>query len=440
MVVKYEYDNKEFSFKLKENSNYSNNQIIGFFKNSLKKQLCLSLCDYLVYKGYNIEKCRLCGIGDVPINIIFEIIDNNLIINGFEYIKKIYCYGNNKECCGLKLNPNSFEFVSKINMISIEEAKKLLKQNNKSPFYKENWNSESEYKKSQSRSIDYYIKKYGNIKGQEKYQEHINKISISNSLEGYKKKYGDFEGKKKFREVSKSKDSMSLKYFLSKNEGDYNKAVFEFEDRKMSVNISLNTLISKYGEIDGYKKHNERIEKAKITLLSNPNYEKICKSRAVTLEKMIYNHGIELGNIKYNNWLLNTKVPICKASKESLNIFEPLIEILIEKYSIKYEDIYLGKDNKNEFFLKNGNEIFFYDFTIRSKKIIIEYNGVAFHPKNENSEWINPFNNEDAKTAFERQRRKIELAEKNGFKVLELWSDETGNIEKCIKFINYGIK
>jgi G:T-mismatch repair DNA endonuclease (very short patch repair protein) len=60
----------------------------------------------------------------------------------------------------------------------------------------------------------------------------------------------------------------------------------------------------------------------------------------------------------------------------------------------------------------------------------------SFHPKNENSEWVNPFNNEDAKTSFERQKRKIKLAEKNGFKVLEIWSDESNNIEKCLEFIN----
>jgi hypothetical protein len=35
-----------------------------------------------------------------------------------------------------------------------------------------------------------------------------------------------------------------------------------------------------------------------------------------------------------------------------------------------------------------------------SKKIIIEYNGILFHPKNENSDWINPFNKEDSKTTI----------------------------------------
>ena len=433
METKYEYNGKDFSFKLNETSKYTNNQIIGFLKNSLKKKLGISIHDYLIYKGFNIEKCRLCNIGNPPVNISFEI-DGYINITNFEYSKKIYCYGENKDCCGVKLNPNSFEFVSKVNNISIEDAQKYLKENNKSPFYKENWKSEEDYKKSQSRSIEYYTEKYGE-EGEIKYEEHINKISIANSIEGYITKYGE-EGYSKFKEVSKNKDSMSLKFFINKNDGDYNKAIFEYEERKKSVDISLSAMVRKHGE-EGVNKYTDMLKKSRLTLINNPNYKEICKAKAVTLEKMIKNHGEELGELKYNNWLKLTKVPMCRASKESLEVFNPLIEELINKYDIKYEDIYLGKDNKNEFFLRNGNEIFFYDFVIRRKKIIIEYNGVTFHPKNENSDWINPFNNENAKSAFDRQRLKIELAEKNGFKVLELWSDETGKIEKCINFINH---
>ena len=344
MEIKYEYNNRQYYLKLKDNIAYTDKQIIGYFKVSLKRKLGVSIQEYLEHKGFIIEKCRLCYNDYPPIDIRFIIIDNTFIIEGFEYTKKIYCYGNNKECCGLKLNSNSFEFVSKVNLISLEDAKKLLKENNKSPFYKENWKSEDEYKKSQSRSIDYYIEKYGDIKGIEKYKEHVNKISISNSIEGFRNRYGDEEGVIKFKNVSKSKDSMSLKYFLLKNDGDYNKSLFEFEERKKTVDISLSAMIKRYGD-DGVIKYNNMMEKSKNTLLNNPNYEEICKNKAVTLEKMIKNHGVELGNIKYNNWILNTKVPICRASKESLEIFEPLIKILIEKYNIQLEDIYLGKDN-----------------------------------------------------------------------------------------------
>ena len=46
------------------------------------------------------------------------------------------------------MNSNSFEFLSKIHNISMDEAKVLLKENNKSPFYKENHKSDYMYRKS----------------------------------------------------------------------------------------------------------------------------------------------------------------------------------------------------------------------------------------------------------------------------------------------------
>jgi hypothetical protein len=52
---------------------------------------------------------------------------------------------------------------------------------------------------------------------------------------------------------------------------------------------------------------------------------------------------------------------------------------------------------------------------------------------------INPFNKEDSKKAFDRQKKKIELAKKNNFKVLEIWSDEDYNLEKCLNFIKNNI-
>jgi len=434
MKIKYEYNNKFILLKLDDNLVYSTNKIIGFLKKSLKKKFGISLPEYLLYKKFEVEKCRLCNTEYPPVKPNTSIVNDEFIITGFEYTKKIYCYGLNKECCGIQMNSNSFEFISKVNNISIDDAKKYLKENNKSPFYKENWKSENDYKKSQSRSLEYYINKYGIDEGNEKYKEHLNKISISNSIEGYINKYG-INGSEKFKEISKSKDSMSLKFFVNKNKGNYDKAIFEYEERKKSVDISLKSFIMKYGEIEGNKRHKSIIEKSKLTLLNNPNYKEICKSRAITITKMIEKYGEEIGKERYNLWKESVLVPICRSSKESLNIFNPLIEEIIKDNFISEDDIYIGKGCKNEFFIRDGSKIFFYDFTIRSKKIIIEYNGTLFHPKNKESDWINPYNKESSEKAFMRQKTKLDIAKSKGFKVLEIWSDETGNLEKCINFI-----
>jgi hypothetical protein len=434
MKIKYEYNNKFVSLKVDDNAEYTTNKIIGFFKNSLKKKLGISLHEYLFYKGFSVEKCRLCNIGYPPVKPTIEIINDEIYINGFEYIKKIYCYGSNIDCCGTQMNSNSFEFISKVNNISIDDAKIYVKKNNKSPFYIENWESEGEYRKSQSRSLEYYIGKYGITRGNERYKEHLNKISLSNSIESYINKYG-VDGYKKFKEISKTKDSMSLNFFLEKNKGDYDKAIFEYENRKKSVDVSLKSFIVKYGEIEANERHKARTEKSRLTSMSNPNYSEICKSKGITIDKMVEKYGDEIGKEKYNSWRESISVPLCRSSKESLKIFTPLIEEIIKDNFINIDDIYIGDGCKNEFFIRENSKIFFYDFTIRSKKIIIEYNGTLFHPKNENSDWINPYNKETSKIAFMRQKNKVDIAKSNGFRVLEIWSDETGNLEKCINFI-----
>lgn len=124
-----------------------------------------------------------------------------------------------------------------------------------------------------------------------------------------------------------------------------------------------------------------------------------------------------------------------KASQESLIIFNPLISWCLEN-QIQYDDIYLGIENKKEYFISSDKKIFFYDFTIRSKKIIIEFNGVMFHAKNEDI-WYNPFTNESAFTNIKKHNFKKDVAIKQGFRVMEIWSDEDPiiNIELCKKFI-----
>lgn len=432
MKIKYEYSGKIYNFQCKDIK-----KVEAAFKISIKRKLGISINEYLTYLGYENDLCRVCKIGNPPIGIDYFIDSDFIIIKGFKYKREIYCYGDNKDCSGIKMNPNSFEFISLVKNISIEDAKIFLKNNNKSPFYKENHEDIDSYKNFQSRSLSSYIEKYGKELGNKKYKEHIKNISISNTLDGYILKYGDVVGKKIFEEVSKKKDSMSLEYFIKKNNGNYQDALSEFENRKKSVNNSVENLISKYGKEIAIEKHKNRAVKYNITYNLNPRKEEINKSRAITIENLLKKHGsLEIANDIYDKWRKNVCVPICLASKESLKVFNPLIDIIIKEFNIKSDDIYIGNGEKKEFFIKDDNNIYFYDFTIRSKKIIIEYNGILFHPKNENSDWKSVFNsNITSKIAYDKQKNKIDLAKKNGFQVLEIWSDSDDNLEKCIEFI-----
>jgi len=104
-------------------------------------------------------------------------------------------------------------------------------------------------------------------------------------------------------------------------------------------------------------------------------------------------------------------------SKLSLKLFKKFEIIIREKYNIDYNDIYVGDERRKEYFLYNSEQktIYFYDFTIRSKKIIIEFNGCFYHPKTRDE---NP-------ERFDRDKCKIDFAKQNGFEVFIVWDDKS---------------
>ena len=192
-------------------------------------------------------------------------------------------------------------------------------------------------------------------------------------------------------------------------------------------------------------------EKSKKTILKKYGVEHISKSNIIKISKLnkIKNRMIsdptffkrkwwEINHIFMNTLGYDPRLHVFgKASKESLCVFSEVLQYCTD-IGISSDDIYLGVDNRTEFFLKNDKNIFFYDFTIRSLKLIIEFHGVAFHAKNENDIWNNPFTNESVKENIEKRKIKNSVAISNGFDILEIWSDDSvqKNIEYCKKFIS----
>lgn len=133
-------------------------------------------------------------------------------------------------------------------------------------------------------------------------------------------------------------------------------------------------------------------------------------------------------------------------SKESIKLFKPIIDELskIENICIYYGD---KENNKNEYFLydKENKKYYFYDLTIlyNDIKLIVEYNGVKFHPNKEkltSEEWTNwrcLFTEQTADDKYKMDLSKKELAIQNEFKYLEVWSSETieENTTKIISFL-----
>jgi len=194
-------------------------------------------------------------------------------------------------------------------------------------------------------------------------------------------------------------------------------------------------------------------QKIKKTILDKYGVEHISKSEKIKLKKRnTLENTLKLyPNIFKDKWILTHNKFINElgydprlhvfgnASKESLKVFEPLIDWCLNN-AILNDDIFIGYSNKKEYFIRSEESVYFYDFVIKSKKIIIEFNGVVFHAKREQlnkNEWFNPFTKENAIDNINRTKIKYDVAKNKGFDILEIWSDEDPcvNVELCKKFI-----
>lgn len=174
--------------------------------------------------------------------------------------------------------------------------------------------------------------------------------------------------------LSQKKASCSFSHYIKKYPDDVTKAKLLYEERIKKCNTSSFEW--------ALKKSNNDIEQA----------NKIYINRITT---------------KFNN-------SYC-ASKISLKTFKPVEEYVISQFGISPEDIYVNDGIRKEFYLWDNifKRIYFYDFTIRSKKIIIEFNGCWFHAKTR----------EENPESFDRDQRKLNLAKENGFITFVVWDD-----------------
>lgn len=178
------YSTKEKQLNVKHNSRF-NAALTKFFK-----KYGLTTLEYINLYIMPLQTCGFCNKNLAIYDYDLEIFNDTLIIKNVHIQKNYMC--NNKTCKDnrKKLNPNSLEHISKRKKISLEQADKWQKANNNSPFYLHPGQSIEDYSKRQSRSIDYFIKKYGEA-GNDKFKNYCKKISKANSKQEVIKKYGE---------------------------------------------------------------------------------------------------------------------------------------------------------------------------------------------------------------------------------------------------------
>ena len=294
-------------------------------------------------------------------------------------------------------------------------------------------NDPQKFKESLSTTIEFYLAKGMNqTEAEEALKERQSTFSRKKMIE----KHGEEEGTKKVEERNK-------KWFKSLKENN------DWDELSKSKAVTLEKSIFKYGEEEGTERFNEWVEArdtSKEGFIKRYGEEKgdqkyievnTKKGYGNTLPYHIEKYGEEEGMVKWKERLNKMSVDSGKASKESLKIFLPLLDLYKNKFRC-----YLGYEDHHEWFIWDNDlrKQRRYDFTLREAKIIIEYNGETFHPnkdklnESEWNNWVSPFSRKNADKVYHHDREKIKLAEENGFKVLELWSSTS--VEENIKIAN----
>ena len=298
-----------------------------------------------------------------------------------------------------------------------EEAEMKRKENkvnnipHGSPMSKEYWmnfknlktgnfytREEAEYKiRSQRKSnVEYWIEK-GETVNQAK--ESVSRFQKNNS-----------NSRKAKTNSYKDKTWNQYRYWMKKEgllETEAKKKVSELQNT-----ISIESLIKKHGDIEGIKKYREISENL---------------SSSQKIESYIKRHGEKEGKKIYKEKIKKSTLDLPMTSIESIIFFIPLYKKIREYVS--REDVFWGIRGSKEYFLWDNktSKIFFYDFVILSKKIIIEYHGKRWHPnpswdREKWEKWELFGMNSDEKRAIDLYKKSV--AEKMGFTIVEVFSDQ----------------
>lgn len=166
---------------------------------------------------------------------------------------------------------------------------------------------------------------------------------------------------------------------------------------------------------------------------SEDKINEMLKKTNCSLESMIDRHGEEIGCKLYNETKIKRKNTLVerygrtngfmpRVSKKSVKFFIPIYKF-IRKLGIPRDDIHWGISGSREYVLNSNDSIHFYDFTIKSLKVIIEFNGLLFHPRGNILEWTSPLISDPIKK-YENDQLKKQKTIDAGFNFIEIWEDD----------------
>lgn len=289
---------------------------------------------------------------------------------------------------------------------SEKEAKDIVREiqtKNADKYTKLRKDDPEKYKESSFLAVEYWLKKTNGDLIEAKKLQLENKPKFS--LESCKLKYGEEEGydiwkkrqdtwqltlqskpKEELDSINKRKDSSSMKWALKKCNGELNLA------------------------IDLYKTRAAKKDSASFNWALKKCEGDYNKAKSLYLES---NHLRAQGSFNKTGRLY---------SSESITWFDFIYQYLLDK-GVDDTDI-LWKDKELPLLNETTKRMYLYDFTIIPLKMIIEYHGIAFHPKSPTQDWIHPFRKSSALECYTKDQNKKTTAEKSGYTLIEVFSDE----------------
>ena len=244
------------------NENFSREKKLFIIRNIATRVNKISI-DKIIdkYNLFDIPKCNFC---ENKSNITFDLkITNNpaeIEFFNFKLVDGNYIC-TDKKCSAKrsKINKNSFEWIMKSKKVTLEEAKKILFERNKSPFYKTSHNSEEEYKNFQRRDLNYYKNRYGEDKGEEFFRDIRNRVGFGTSRKGLILTHG----KEKAEEICRSR-AVTFNHFKNKfncSEDEAKQKYIEYISKCTRVGTYINSK-----KIDSKQAYNFFIKLTKILI------------------------------------------------------------------------------------------------------------------------------------------------------------------------------
>lgn len=288
-------------------------------------------------------------------------------------------------------------------------------------------------KKLSACSLNSFVLKHGEVDGISKYESWKRNLSKSKTLAGYVERYGESIGFKRYKEKN-SKLSVSVNSLKLSGKSDDE---IEKIRKKHSVGstITHDTLVEKYGLVEGSNRWNLRIDRAKISskrsieywLLRNGGDEKLAKLEHSNYQRRDKHFYIE----KYGSVVGLEKYNAAKQKRFLGGFAEPCSKFQIEVESYirdVFGEKFYGHSNCYALFLTKeesmilSQSIIIPDVVIESEKLIIECFGDYWHGGDKFDE--NHYHAVIKKTVGEirmKDEDRIKILKNRGYRVEVVW-------------------